>query len=73
MTDNAYLLHILKDGNWHSRDEILSFSMADRGCGMTVHSRAADLRKQGHEIECDVRQGERRQSFYRIPGGLNGA
>lgn len=66
MTDNAYLLHILKDGAWHSRDEILSHSMMERGCGMTVHSRASDLRKLGHPVECDVRHGERRQSFYRI-------
>ena len=75
MTDNAYLLKILKDGCWHSRDEILSFSFAERGCGMTVHSRAADLRKHGHTVECEKIAGavgarggnRRRQSFYRIP------
>ena len=70
MTDSQFLLHVLKDGGWHSRDSILARSFDERGCGLTIHSRAADLRKQGHDVKVEVRGGSRRASFYRL-GALN--
>lgn len=67
MTDNAYLLHVLKDGRWHSHTEILQRSIQERGHGLTVHSRASELRvKFGQNVECRVAGSPRRQSFYRI-------
>ena len=72
MTDALWLLSVLKDGCWHSRDAILSRSFSERGCGLTVHSRVSDLRKNGHRIECKTRLGsegqfgQRRSSFYRM-------
>jgi hypothetical protein len=49
-TDAAFLLRVLSDGRPHSLNEILQASFAERGCGLTVHSRAASLRAQGHNI-----------------------
>lgn len=67
MTDTDYLLLMLSDGRWHSQADILFGSQQERGYGMTVHSRASDLRKRGHVIECEVRSDTpRRQSFYRL-------
>ena len=54
MTDAAFLLSILEDGQPHSTDEILAKSQAERGVGLMVHSRASDLRKRGHVITCDL-------------------
>lgn len=51
MTDAEFILDVLGDGEEHSLAEILSRSMNERGCGLTTHSRVADLRKQGHVIE----------------------
>lgn len=67
-SDTDYLAHVLADGEWHSRDEILAQSMRERGCGLTVHSRAADLRKRGVTVLCDTENNttNRRISFYRI-------
>ena len=73
MTDNDYLLNILSDGEWHGRDDIIGYSFFDRGCGLTVHSRAADLRAKGHIIECKTGPGKRRQSFYRLVAPLEAA
>lgn len=50
MTDCDFLLAVLEDGEEHSLNEILQRSLAERGCGLTVHSRAADLRKLGHSV-----------------------
>ena len=66
MTDNDFLLRVLEHGGWHSRDQILALSMRERGCGLTVHSRAADLRARGHVVDVEVRGGSRRASFYRL-------
>ena len=68
MTDNDFLLKVLRGGDWISQDEILRRSQSERGYGMTVHSRAADLRKKGHMIVNVVRRGPsgRAQSFYRL-------
>lgn len=68
MTDTDFLFDVLKDGDWHAQAEILARSMVERGCGLTVHSRAADLRKRGHKVETHLeRNGNGRTlSFYRL-------
>ena len=48
--DKDFLLAVLADGRWHTLTEILSRSFRDRGVGLTVHSRAANLRRDGHTI-----------------------
>ena len=68
MSDNAFLFHVLEDGKWHSQDEILQRSMRERGCRLTVHSRAADLRKRGCVVENQLRRTGtgRASSYYRL-------
>lgn len=67
-TDAAFLLRVLSDGKPHSLNEILRRSFADRGCGLTTHSRVADLRKLGYRIENTRRRGAHRgeASVYRL-------
>lgn len=67
-TDCEFLLEILADGEQHTLNEILGASFERRGCGLTVHSRAADLRKQGHMIVNEKVQGAERGfgSAYRL-------
>ena len=60
MTDAAFLLSILEDGEEHSQAELLRRSFEQRGCGLTVHSRIADLRNKGHFIVCRRVQGKTR-------------
>jgi hypothetical protein len=52
---------------WVSQVAILNLSEQRRRCGMTVHSRASDLRNRGHVIEnrCE-RVGTRTVSYYRL-------
>lgn len=50
-TDCEFILDVLGDGEEHSLAEILRRSMDERGCGLTTHSRVADLRKKGYTIE----------------------
>lgn len=72
MTDNDFLLRTLEDGYWHSHSEILAWSFAERGCGLTIHSRAADLRKKGHVLQVELRrESGRALSFYRLVGRLD--
>lgn len=76
VTDGGFLLAVLADGGWHTLTEILARSFRDRGCGLTVHSRAAELRRHGHVIENRIgrtpiagpgRRGfERHVSSYRL-------
>jgi hypothetical protein len=67
MTDADFLLDVLSDGNQHSLSEILNRSFRERGCGLTVHSRAADLRKQGHVIVNTKGPGSRgKASLYQL-------
>lgn len=68
MTDADFLFSVLADGEWHSHAEILAESIRHRGYGLTVHSRAADLRKRGHTVETHLeRNGNGRAiSFYRL-------
>lgn len=67
MTDTDFLASVLSDGDWHSHPEILNRSITERGCGLTVHSRASDLRKRGHTVEVQLRSNAngRTISFYR--------
>ena len=58
VTDNDFLYSMLATGGWISRDTIVEWSQAIRGYGLTVHSRAADLRKRGHIIETRTQRNE---------------
>jgi hypothetical protein len=73
LTDSAFLLSILEDGAQHSQAELLRRSFQERGCGLTIHSRIADLRKQGHYIICDRVPGKTRGEAwtYQLLGSLN--
>lgn len=51
-SDNERILTMLADGQWHSRRELLQQDFAGGGPGFTLHSRAAELRDRGYEVEC---------------------
>lgn len=61
MTDAAFILSVLEDGEKHSQADLLRRSFNERGCGLTVHSRIAGLRDKGHLITCE-----------RVPGATRG-
>lgn len=70
-TDADFLLRVLRDGRPHNLNEILRRSMAERGCGLTIHSRASDLRKRGYDVR-NWKDGQRGQgSWYRLAGTLD--
>jgi hypothetical protein len=50
VTDKDFLLAVLSDGKPRTLTEILQRSIAERGHAFTVHSRAADLRRDGYKI-----------------------
>ncbi len=56
MTDAEFMLSVLERGP-ASTMEIIMASVKERGCGLTPHSRASDLRRQGHDIRCEI-EGE---------------
>lgn len=64
MSDCDWLASLLSDGKPHSLNEILRRSFAERGCGLTVHSRCSDLRKRGYQIRCDHVPGAARGEAY---------
>lgn len=65
-TDRAFLRRVLSDGAPHNLNEILRRSFAERGCGLTVHSRAHDLRKLGLNV-VNWKDGERGAgSWYQL-------
>jgi hypothetical protein len=66
MSDTAFLLEVLSDGEKHGLNEILLRSFRERGCGLTVHSRASDLRKQGHVIVNESDPFVKGSSFYQL-------
>lgn len=74
MTDCDFILEVLSDHQPHSLNEILRRSFEQRGCGLTVHSRVADLRKRGHVIhwrnDAKARRGD--ASIYTL-ASLNSA
>ena len=67
-SDCGFLLLFLGDHKEHTLTEILRASFAERGCGLTVHSRVADLRRDGYTIEWRHVPGEKRgnASAYRL-------
>lgn len=66
MTDAEFLLEVLRDGEWHSLNQILARSFEQRGHGLTVHSRAADLRDRGHVVEHRMKGQRGAGSQYRL-------
>jgi hypothetical protein len=52
VNDSDFMLELLSDGREHSTMDIIYRSIRTRGCGITPHSRASDLRRRGHNIEC---------------------
>lgn len=74
MTDTDKLLEILRSPSvlktregWISQREIMHRCQMRHGHSMTVHSRAASLRKKGYNVECKVeRKNGRAMSFYRL-------
>jgi len=51
---------ILRDGQWHTRTELLAVS------GGGVASRVSELRTRGYEIECDRLADSKSETTYRI-------
>lgn len=70
MSDSDFMLQVLQErpGVWVSQMEIVRRSEQARGCGMTVHSRASDLRNRGLVVENRIERNEhgRAVSFYRL-------
>lgn len=55
---------MIEDAGWLSLPQLVNVSG-----GYAVHSRVADLRKRGHDIEqTSVRRGGKVHSFYRLKG-----
>ena len=72
MNDTDYLYSILRDGKEHELSEIIAQSQRERGFGMTVHSRAADLRKRGYWVaQRSERRHGRVRSYYHLPGWVD--
>jgi hypothetical protein len=70
-SDADFLLAMLREtpNEFVSQAEILRRSQAERGCGLTVHSRIADLRRRGYNIPpalCLRAEDGRVVSYYRI-------
>jgi hypothetical protein len=68
VNDADFMLNILKDGREYTTAEILNYSFHERGCGLTPHSRAAELRKRGHTIttRCLGRKNGRAVWAYKL-------
>lgn len=74
MTDRDWLLGVLRAraGEWVELDRIIARSQQERGYGLTVHSRIAELRALGHAIENRTpRRDGRVRSAYRLVGGAS--
>lgn len=67
-SDCDWLFQVLRDGEEHTLTEILMKSYDERGHGLTVHSRVAELRDRGHEILWHRESGKARgsSSVYRL-------
>jgi hypothetical protein len=77
MTDSDYVLQQLSNHQHGGRDamQIITASIRDRGVGLTVHSRVADLRRQGWEITCGIEgktRNGRERYVYRLQGRAAG-
>lgn len=68
-TDCDFLERVLSDGEPHNLNAILRQSFAERGVGLTVHSRAAELRTKRSLDVRNWKDGERGAgSWYRLVG-----
>ena len=68
MTDAEYVLSQLEQGP-RDTTELLVGSIRERGVGLTVHSRVADLRRDGYDIRCTVEgrtRKDRARYVYRL-------
>lgn len=63
-TDAQFMLRVLKRGPASTMD-IIQASYAERRCGLTPHSRAADLRRQGHDVVCERAGSHRGRPVFR--------
>lgn len=72
MNDSEFMLELLSDGQEHSTMDIIYRSVRSRGCGITPHSRASDLRRRGHHIECSYagKVNGRSMWVYKLLGSL---
>jgi hypothetical protein len=52
MTDTDFVLAQLQRGSATTM-QLIRVSISERGCGLTPHSRVADLRRQGHDVRCE--------------------
>lgn len=62
-TDAAFMLRQLRAGP-RTTMEIIQASYAERRCGLTPHSRAADLRRAGHDVRCTRVASDRGRPTY---------
>lgn len=69
MTDSEFLLAVLRErpDQWVAQADIIERSQQERGYGITVHSRASDLRKLGYDVENQVVRGW--DGYHRKPVG----
>lgn len=63
-SDCERILDMLADGEWHTGRSLRNRDYQAGGPGFALHSRAADLRKKGYEIEC--RHADGRDWEYRL-------
>lgn len=74
MNDADFLAAVLSDGKPHTTNEILHASFRERGCGLTVHSRASDLRNKRHlNIACKAAgkvDGRNVFEYQLLPGAV---
>lgn len=66
VSDREWLLGVLADGREHTLADIIRRSFDERGHGLTVHSRAAELRSAGYTIENRPMPNGRRGSIYQL-------
>jgi len=69
LTDAAFMLTELRRGP-ATTNELIRRSYAERGVGLTAHSRASTLRELGHNVSCTrIGSNGRRGIFqYRLEG-----
>ncbi len=69
LTDTDKLLTVLgaQQGGWIAHSEIIWHINFTYGHGITIHSRAADLRKRGYDVQNRLeRRNGRVISYYRL-------
>lgn len=71
VTDREFLLLLLRDGHSHCKSELEQRSLIELGHRMTVHSRVAELRRDGWMIDCTP-VPHLRESIYTLSGKVEG-